>query len=175
MKRYLGQLMYVSDHEEIKHTVIELDNQSCVSCLIPLSFVSVEPEATIFIDGVITPCPVSIHEKTASLLKKPDLSGYNYIVVSNDSSLPDNLPSGLPLILDFGSSDVRLISKYLAKCAGWNLSLSEFFNACIFNPAKVLNINADIRTGVKVNLIHWQNVDVVSKKLTTFTKLVELA
>jgi hypothetical protein len=174
VKRYLGQILYVAGSVDYKHTVIELDNQACVTCFISLESVSEEPEATIYIDGALTPCPISIHENSDSLLKKPDLSGYNYIVVSNDSLLPEKLQSDLPLILDFGSSDLRLISKQLVKCARWNLSLREFINACIFNPAKVLNINADIHTGVNVNLIHWQNVDVVSKKLTTLTKLVEL-
>ena len=173
MKRFSAHVICASAGVELLRTVVELENGLVVG-IISLDNTSVETAHTLFVDGMITPGLISIKENTVESSKVPDLTNFNYIDLSDGTGLPEVINTDLPLIFDFGTSNLPLVNKIIGKLADSGFSLPDLVNACIFHPSKVLGISSDIRVGHKTNLIHWRNVDLVNRKLTSLTRLEKL-
>ena len=171
MKRFAAHLICPTDAEELHRAVIELDDNGCFSRLISLDDTSVEPAKTLFLDGIITPSFVSVKEICSRGTACPDLSGYCYVKMHEMMKLPETELTGKPVIFDFGCSAVELLNQQSGICALSDLPLCEIINACIFRPARALSINTDICKSGTAKLIHWQNVDIVNRKITPQTRL----
>lgn len=171
MKRFAAHLICPTDAEELHRAVIELDNNGCFSRFISLDDASVEPAQTLFLDGIITPAFVSIKEICPQGTICPDLSEYCYVEMNVMTKLPETELAGLPFIFDFGSSDVESFNQQTGIDILSDLPLCEIINACIFRPARALSINTDICKSGTAKLIHWQNVDIVNRKITPQTRL----
>jgi len=171
VKRFSAHVICALAGVELLRTVVELENGLVVG-IISLDNTSVETAHTLFVDGMITPGLISIKEENkVESSKVPDLTNFNYIDLSDGTGLPEVINTDLPLIFDFGTSNLPLVNKIIGKLADSGFSLLDLVNACIFHPSQVLGISSDIRVGHKTNLIHWRNVDLVNRKLTSLTRL----
>ena len=172
MKRYAAQLIFVSENEIIKRAVVEQNVDGTISALVSLDRLSVEPADTVFLDGIISPAVVSVKEGM-KLSGKADLSGYNYVDVMNVFNAEDLNRSELPLILDFGTSEIDFIQRNFPKIRLFleNYPLNEIVAACVFRPARVLNRSVDIKVGETSDLILWQQADIPNFRFKAETKL----
>ena len=174
MKRFTAHLIYPSAGFELLRSVVELDESGMITGVISLDNTSVEPAFTLFLDGIITPGIVSIREFTKKGEKTPDLTNYHYLDLSDGEVLPEVINTDLPLIIDFGTSNLSRANKIIEKFASSGFSIRQLVDACIFHPAEALGICVDVNVGNKTNLIRWQNVDVLNRKTTPLTRLEEL-
>ena len=174
MKRFTAHLIFPSAGVELLRSVVELDESGMITGVISLDNTSVEPAFTLFLDGIITPGIVSIRELTEKDKKTPDLTNYHYLDLSDGTVPPHVIGTDLPLIIDFGTSNLSRANKIIEKFASSGLSIRQLVDACIFHPAEALGICVDVNVGNKTNLIRWQNVDVLNRKTTPLTRLEEL-
>ena len=174
MKRFTAHLIFPSAGVELLRSVVELDESGMITGVISLDNTSVEPAFTLFLDGIITPGIVSIRELTEKDKKTPDLTNYHYLDLSDGTVPPHVIGTDLPLIIDFGTSNLSQANKIIEKFASSGFSIRQLVDACIFHPAEALGICVDVNVGNKTNLIRWQNVDVLNRKTTPLTRLEEL-
>ena len=174
MKRFTAHLIFPSAGVELLRSVVELDESGMITGVISLDNTSVEPAHTLFLDGIITPGIVSIREFAEKGKKTPDLTNYHYLDLSDGEALPEVINTDLPLIIDFGTSNLSQANKIIEKFASSGFSIRQLVDACIFHPAEALGICVDVNVGNKTFLIRWQNVDVLSRKTTPLTRLEEL-
>jgi len=172
MKRYAAQLIFISEKEILKRVVVEQSDDGVISAFVSLDHLSVEPADTEFLDGIISPAVVSVKEGM-KLSGKADLSGYNYVDVVNMISAEDLTRLDLPLILDFGTSEIGHIQRNFSKISRFleNCSLNEIVAACVFRPARVLNLTVDMKVGETSDLILWQQADIPNFRFKAETKL----
>ena len=174
MKRFTAHLIFPSAGVELLRSVVELDESGMITGVISLDNTSVEPAFTLFLDGIITPGIVSIRELTEKDKKTPDLTNYHYLDLSDGTVPPHVIGTDLPLIIDFGTSNLSQANKIIEKFASSGFSIRQLVDACIFHPAEALGICVDVNVGNKTFLIHWQNMDVLNRKTTPLTRLEEL-
>ena len=174
MKRFTAHLIFPSAGVELLRSVVELDESGMITGVISLDNASVEPAHTLFLDGIITPGIVSIRELTEKDKKTPDLTNYHYLDLSDGTVPPHVIGTDLPLIIDFGTSNLSQANKIIEKFASSGFSIRQLVDACIFHPAEALGICVDVNVGNKTFLIHWQNMDVLNRKTTPLTRLEEL-
>ena len=172
MKRYAAQLIFVSENEILKRAVVEQNCDGMISALISLDCLNVELADTEFLDGIISPAVVSVKERM-KLSGEADLSCYNYVDVMNMQSVDDLYRNDLPLIFDFGTSEIGFIQRNFTKISWFleNNPLHEIVTACVFRPARLLNLSINLKVGETSDLILWKQIDIPNFRFRADTKL----
>lgn len=168
MKRFASQITFCAPDKILRRNVVEQDENNIVTNRFGLDEQRVESSHTAFFDGIISCGIVSLQQQTAGNIRIIPLEDYNYIDLSANNQNKKILKDSKPLILDFGGAGATEISQQLQL---WTDKLSDFsvfeiIAACTYYPAVVLGLNARLEIGVQSQLILWQQVDLVNKRIT---------
>ena len=177
MNRLSSQLVFCSPHQILRRTVVEQNDKNVITRVIQLDNQVSETSNTLFFDGVLSSSVISLKQN----LPKNDLlkvtQNYQYLDVSNFKTPIKLISSAKPLILDFGTSEVTEINLILLKIAGSlaNFTIFEIIAACVYYPAVALQKPAALTKNSVSEITLWQNVDLVNKKITDLSKLINLS
>ncbi len=176
MNRFASQLIFCSPHQILRRTVVEQDENKMITNLIPFDSQVAETSNTLFYDGILSAGITSLKQS----LTQSDLAKYTqyyqYIDIKNGVHFEVN-HSEKPFILDFGTTDVDKINPLLSKISGSlaTFTIFEIIAACVYYPAIILGKPAELSENFKTDLILWKNIDLVNKKITNLSKLINLS
>jgi hypothetical protein len=177
MNRFSSQLVFCSPQKILRRTVVEQNKKKIISNLINLDNQLVETSNTQFLDGILSTEIISLKQILSDdeLLKISE--NFQYIDIQNDTINEKFIPSENPLILDFGTNEVNEINPILSKIAGSlaNFTIFEIIAACVYFPSIILGKPALLDENPKTDLILWENIDLVNKKITNLSKLINLS
>lgn len=163
MKRIAAHHIFCSPENILKLSVIEQDENNRITRIFPLHEQPAEPAHTVFVDGHISFFPVSLSEKiypTEKLMQ-------NYLLLNASAILSGKeiKKTGLPLLIDFQTSDTRAINEMLPILAqiAKEYSVNEIIAACTWQPAKILGLAAELEAGEVFTLANWKTTDGNSK------------
>jgi hypothetical protein len=171
--RIASQLTFCSPREIRRRMVVEQDGQKTVTRLFSLDENNVESAQTLFFDGIISAEIISVKENT--VLSEKIISDYQYVDVSIE--FPSKIVhSGKPLLLDFGSNSVEKISRTLKVLALIfdAFSAFEIIAACTYFPALILEKTASLSVNRNTQLLLWEGLDLVNKRITEHTRIREI-
>ncbi len=176
MKRFTSHLIFISPDKLQRRTVVELDDQKKISNIFQLDENNSEPSQTQFLDGIISSEFVSVkqflsNENLIRIKKK-----YHYFDVSEEFVDIDINPSQKALLLDFGNNSYELINSKINRLYDSlkQFSISEIISSCTYLPALLTKNNSTIELNNKINLLQWNNTDLLNMRITnkTFVKLL---
>ncbi|MDD4993633.1 MAG: hypothetical protein PHR83_15525 [Paludibacter sp.] len=171
--RVASQLTFCSPQKVLRRTVIEQDELNRITAIFGLDESSEESAHTLFYDGILSAEIISISQSANQTDLTGELSGYEYINLSE--SLPTNIVrrTEKPLILDFGTNVIDKINSKLFNLIPLleTYSVLEIIAACSYYPAIVCGINPDLTENRKTDLLLWENVDLVNKRMTQKTRI----
>lgn len=171
--RIAAQLIYCSPTQVLHRAVVEQDEQKNIIRFFSLDDNHVESAHTLFFDGIITGEIRSIKQHRTSEEINRIASDYQYLDVF------DNLPdfeiaaSNKPLMLDFGTNSIEEINRRLTGLIPvlGEFSIFEIIAACVYYPALVLGEPALLSLSAPVQLLLWEGLDLVNKKVTEHTRI----
>ena len=171
--RVASQLTFCSPQQILRRTVVEQDELKIINAIFSLDESSVESAHTLFYDGILSAEVISISQ----LAKETDLSDslrkFEYLNMTN--SLPTNIIQKTEklLVLDFGINAIDEINSKLTILAPLleTYSVLEIIAACTYYPAILCGINPILAENRKTDLLLWENVDLVNKRITPETKI----
>ena len=173
MIRVASQLTFCSPQEILRRAVVEQDEQKRVMRLFSLDECIVESAKTFFFDGIISSGITSV--KANATETNNLLAQYQYIDVSE--SIPTKIDvSDKPLLLDFGTNLAEEINKQLKLLTPALLpfSIFEIIAACTYYPKLGLGKEAALLPNTTTQLILWEGVDLVNKRIKGNTKIREI-
>ena len=176
MKRFASQLTFCSPERILRNTVVEQDENGVITAIFNLHELRVESTHTKFLDGIISPQFVSLKLNKFDGNSKIDLTQYQYIDLSESTDFKDLVATNLPLIFDFGNNSQLEINQKLKLLSTSLISFSIFdiIAACVFHPAKILGVCTDLEISNQLQLVIWEQVDLVNKKLTSTSHIAFL-
>ncbi|HLP04344.1 MAG TPA: hypothetical protein VK152_02840 [Paludibacter sp.] len=168
--RFAAQFVFCSPQEILRRNIVERDENRIVSNLYSMDEQAVELSNTRFFDGILSPEIISLKQNTGAD------SGYlaehyNYIDLA-----PGNIPAigmkdAKPAVFDFGTNSPdeinRILRRVAPQLAGFNIF--EIIAGCTFYPAAIAGKTAGITINSAANLLLWQNIDLINKKITEKT------
>ena len=176
MTRVASQLTFCSPDQILRQTVLEIDEHQFISEIFSLETQRVESAKTLFYDGIISMELVSIKQQVSTSAIPTLMANYRYIDLSSMLLTENILPSNKPLILDFGTTAPFEINRLLAlnypRLKSFNIF--DIIAATVYYPAKLLGIQCLMKEGLQAKLILWKNVDLVNKKQTEITNIMEI-
>jgi len=171
--RVASQLTFCSPQQVLSRTVVEQDELNIIKAIFSLDESSVESSHTLFYDGIISAEIVSVkHQATKSDFDKL-ISDYQYIDLTGSIPEVKIHRTTKPLLLDFGTNEIETINLKLSILAPLleTFSALEIIAACTFYPAILCEINSALVEDRKTDLLLWENVDLVNKRITPETKI----
>jgi len=171
--RVASQLTFCSPQQILRQTVVEQDQQKIVTAIFGLDDSRVESARTLFFDGIISSEISSLKEEVSPLVLRKLVKDYQYIDLSDERTASFNVQAGMPLILDFGTTDANVASTFLRQFAAdlESLSIFDIIAACTYYPALLLGQSSSLTVGVNTDLLLWENVDLVNKRIKNNTKI----
>jgi len=168
MNRVSSLLVFCSPENILRQVVIERSENNCISQIFSLSNNQSESAQTLFFDGIITGEIVSIKQNSTPKILKNAVENFNYFDFRSEFKLQKR-----PLLIDFGTDSTEEINVIISEFASQfsTLSVFEFMAACISRPALLLGNSGKLELNDSTDLILWEQVDLVSKRLTTKTRL----
>lgn len=176
MKRFCSQFIFCSPERVLKQAVVEQNEFGVISDLFLLSNRHSEPAHTVFINGIISAEIISLKQQLPPEKFIFVQSNYQYIDLSS-GILPDNILPDDRLMLDFGTNSTTEINDIIrfAFPLLFRLSIFDILSACVYRPALLMQQEAELTTGVKTKLFQWKGIDLLNRKITEKTKIVELS
>jgi hypothetical protein len=101
---------------------------------------------------------------------------YQYVDLSTSLKQDQISPSDKPLILDFGTTLPSEINRLLAINYPLlkSFTIFDIIAATVYYPTKLIGKECMMKKGIHSKLILWENVDLVNKKQTQLTSIVEI-
>ena len=176
MIRVASQLAFCSPNTIRQRMVVELDDQNCIKCIFSLDDGNVESEETLFYDGILSSGIVSLKQNISGENISKLINEYQYFDFSENLFTLDIKLTDKPLIIDLGTDLPDKINNLLPRLSlGMpSLSVFEIIAACTFYPALVIGRSPGLTEGQCINLILWENVDLINKKITVNTRIREM-
>ena len=176
MTRVASQLTFCSPQQILRHTVVEQDDTKVLISLFGLESQQVESAHTLFYDGIISMPVVSLKQHISSITVAGLVANYQYFDLTTTPLLGLITPSNKPLVLDFGTTDRTDFNRLLQLSYPLlrAFSIFEIIAACVYYPALLMGLHCSMEEGVSTELILWQGVDLVNKKLTQTTAILEI-
>jgi len=173
MIRVCSQLTFCSPQNILKRTVVEQDKNHIITGLFSLDGRAVESYQTLFFDGILSSGIVSVKKNLATEDTDNLVVDYQYIDVSDISPSVKIIPNGKPLILDFGNLTSHEINLGLASIAPalQNFTVFELIASCTFYPNVLMGIPAGIAINSPVDIILWEGMDLINKRITDHTSI----
>ena len=157
--------------------VVEQGDNQLLTNLFSLESQQVESAQTLFYDGILSMGVVSIKQQMVSTQGANLVANYQYVDLSSSPLSSIITPSNVPLVLDFGTTDIAEINPLLRLYYPL-LSAFPIFDiiaACVYYPAQLLGRKCELEVGIATELNLWQGVDLVNKKLTEHTSVLKIA
>jgi hypothetical protein len=176
MKRVGSQLCFCSPALILHRMAVEQDDENTVTRIFSLDDGIVESANTLFFDGILSAEIISLKQLGSNNLSEMLMAEYQYIDISVELPTQKITPGTKPLLLDFGTNSVLLINKLLVHLAPMlsSFSIFEIIAACTFYPALALNTTGELCKSRTTQLLLWENVDLVNKKITLQTRIREI-
>ena len=173
MYRFSSVRIFVSPELQLKRTVIEQDETGCIRDFINLDEQYVERANTLFVDGIISAQIVSL--KHTLLPNERDILNQQiqYIELNKDMTCIPYLNRMEPFVFDFGTENIDEINEILLTISPNLISLTIFdlIGGCVYYPAKIAGIQAELTLNNRTKLLVWENIDVPNNKITPKTRI----
>jgi hypothetical protein len=176
MKRVGSQLCFCSPELILRRMAVERNDDNTVTRIFSLDDGIVESANTLFFDGILSAEIVSLKQSGATLLNEKLMDDYQYIDILEEIPTKEITPGSKPLILDFGTDSPLQINESLAQLAPLlsTFSVFEIIAACTYYPALALNKTGELCENRTTQLLLWENVDLVNKRITLQTRVREI-
>ena len=173
MIRVGSQLMFCSPEKILRRTAVEVDDQNVVRSIYSLDDGNVETSQTLFFDGILSLKIVSLKQHISKEDTYSLLQNYQYLDVSENISISKIVPTIKPLIIDFGTNLPNEINKLIPLLASvfTELSIFDIIAACTYYPSIILGRTAELTENCIAQLVLWENIDLIEKKLTINTSV----
>lgn len=172
MIRFFSQLVFCSPQQILRRTVIEQNEKNTITRIFSLDEGVAESAQTSFFNGIISSEIVSIKQLHGFITAQLH-SDYQYIDFSESVQVTQIVPSGKPLILDFGSNNTEEINRKLSVLASTleNFSIADIIAAVTYYPAKVVGKINSIQENNSTRLLLWENIDFNNNRLKEKTQI----
>lgn len=172
MIRFSCQLVFCSPQQILRRMVIEQNKKNKITRIFSLDESVVESAQTFFFNGIISSEIVSIKQLSGVATAQLH-SDYQYFDFSELIPLKQIIPSGKPLILDFGLNNTEEINKKLSDLASIliDFSLYDIISAMTFYPALIAGKKNAIQENNSTRLLLWENIDFNKYKLMEKTRI----
>jgi len=176
MIRVGSQLTFCSPEKILRRTAVEFDEQHVITQLLNLDDGNVEPSQTLFYDGILSAGIVSVKQHAGTENMSHLLGDYLYVDVSGQIPAAVIKQTGKPLILDFGAKTLNEINNLIPILASAfsGFSIFDILAACTYYPSLILGKTAGLTENTRSQVILWENVDMIEKKLTFNTFIREI-
>jgi hypothetical protein len=171
--RVASQLTFCSPQQVLRRTVVEQDELKRITAIFGLDDNTVESAHTLFYDGILSAEIISVSQLAVKTDLNDKLSNFEYF------NLAENLPSAnipkndKPLILDFGTNAIDKINSRLIHVIPSleAYSILEIIAACTYFPAILSGVDPALIENRKTDLLLWENVDLVNRRITHKTRI----
>ncbi len=173
MKRVGSQLCFCSPERILRRMAVEQDSKNTVTRIFSLDDGIVESANTLFFDGILSAEIMSIKQSSANKPTQKLIADFQYIDISEALPTQNITPCSKPLLLDFGTNSLQEINELLTGFSPelTSFTIFEIIAACTFYPALALNKNGELCQKRTTQLLLWENVDLVNKKITPQTSI----
>lgn len=173
MTRVGSQLIFCSPQQILRRAAVERDENNFITAIYSLDDAQVETAQTLFFDGIISAGIISLKQNVSTGKIAKLTADYNYFDLSEEFSTPEIHLNYKPLICDFGVNSLDEINRKLRKIAQTNslISIFDAIASCVYYPAFLLGKEAEIIQNRQTELLLWENVDLVNKAITAYTKI----
>lgn len=173
MIRVASQFTFCSPQQILSRTVVEQDDHNVITRLFSLDESAVESAQTLFFDGILSAEIISLKDNIPQEELTKIADNYQYIDFSIENKLEIIIPTNKPILIDFGTI---LNNEINAKIASHSFVLQHFsvfeiIAACTYFPSIVLDLPAQLTPARYSQLLLWENVDLINKKVTKHTKI----
>ncbi len=167
MKCFASQLIFSSPEQIFRSSAIKLNSDGLISNIYNLMDLQVESANTLFVDGIISPEIISVKLNLNILCQSNYRSDFNYFDLSEEIENLQFTISEKPLVLDFGNDSIVEINKKLKILSPLlsSFSIFDIIAACVYYPALILGLQPTLIENRKTDLLIWQELDLVNKKL----------
>lgn len=172
MIRTGSQFVFCSPEQILRRSVIEQDEHNRITRIFSLDNTQVETSHTLFFDGVLSAQITSLKHQLSPDSFKQMMSDYQYIDFEGLSSEVISKNEN-PFVFDFGTTETDKINTQLSQKYSYisKLSLFEIVAACTYYPTLICNLSSQLSIGNQTQLLLWENVDLVSKRITSQTRI----
>lgn len=172
MIRFSSQLVFCSPQQILRRTVIEQNEKNTITRIFSLDESIAESAQTSFFNGIISSEIVSIKQFSKDATDQLD-SDYQYIDFSEVIPVKQIVPSGKPLILDFGSNNTEAINRKLSTLASIlvDFSIVDIIAAVTYYPAIIAGKINSVQENNSTRLLLWENIDFSNNRLTEKTRI----
>jgi hypothetical protein len=173
MIRVASQFTFCSPQQILSRTVVEQNEHNVITRLFSLDESAVESAQTLFFDGILSAEIISLKENILQEELTKIIENYQYIDFSTENKLEIILPTNKSLLIDFGTILNNEINAKIASHAFalQHFSIFEIIAACTYFPSIVLGLPASLTPTRCSQLLLWENVDLINKKVTKHTKI----
>lgn len=174
MTRIGSQLTFCSPQQILRRTVVEQDEQAVVTQLFSLDNDRVESSHTLFFDGIISAEVISVKQHTNASDIIQLTSAYHYLDCSEEVPIQKIVPAEKPLLIDFGANSPTEINSLLKRIIPLltAFSIYDLIASCTYYPALLLRQPAALTTNRCTQLLLWEGVDLVNKRITESTHII---
>lgn len=172
MIRFSSQLVFFSPLQILRRTVIEQNEKNTITRIFSLDESIAESAQTMFFNGIISSEIVSIKQFSEDATAQLH-SDYQYIDFSEVITAKQIVPSGKPLILDFGTNNTEEINRKFSFLASIlvNFSIVDIIAAVTYYPAIISGKANSIQENNSIRLLLWENIDFGNNRLMEKTRI----
>jgi hypothetical protein len=168
-----SQFVYCSPEQILRRSVVEQDEHNRISRLFGLDDDHTCRNSHTFFLKVCCPAKIiSLKHQLSPESVKQMMIDFHYVDFGSLSSeiISQN---NKPFIFDFGTTELSKINAQLSQKLSFlcQLSLFEIIAACTYYPALIAKLPLQLSVGNKTQLILWENVDLVSQRITPQTRI----
>ena len=171
-RRYASQLFLTPDGEWMSNAVLELSGNGKIERFFSLSGMHTETAHTLFLDGVISPAPLSLKQHLTQEDIQQISENYFYLNLENEIITPPSKENIKPLLIDFGNTDLLIADNrlvyHLKELS--QFSMREVIMAACVRPAQCLR---EIHPSLPIpeGMILWEDIDFAGDRLTIGTRI----
>lgn len=169
MKCFASQLIFSSPEQIFRSSAIKLNSEGIISNIYNLMDLQVESANTLFFDGIISSEIISLKHNSINAIQSNYLSDFNYFDFSEEIIKHQLAISEKPLVFDFGNNSISEINRKIKLLSPLlsSFSIFDIIAACVYYPALILGLEPTLTENRKTDLLIWQGLDLVNKKLRT--------
>ncbi len=173
MIRVASQFTFCSPQQILSRNVVEQDEHNVITRLFSLDESAVDSAQTLFFDGILSAEIISLKANIPLVELSNIADNYQYLNFSIENKLQQILPTNKPILIDFGTILNNEINAKIAShaFAMQYFSIFEIIAACTYFPSIVLGLPASLTPTRCSQLLLWENVDLINKKVTNYTKI----
>lgn len=173
MIRFSSQLVFCSPQQILRRTVIEQNEKNTITRIFSLDESIAESAQTLFFNGIISSEIVSIKQSLTEEINVQLKADYQYLDLSVAIPVENIIPSGKPLILDFGSNNTDEINWKFSVLASIlvDFSIVDIIAAVTYYPAIIAGKTNAIQVNNSIRLLLWENIDFSNNRLMEKTRI----